>query len=236
MSHGDRVEALPTGFHVAGAHRTTRRSQPSRNDCSVIGLQFHPEVAHTASGQPDPAAISCSTSAAARQLDAGAFVERGDRGDPGAGRRRAGVLRAVAAGSIRPWPRRSMHRAIGDQLRCIFVDNGLLRHGERDGRRARFERAHPACDLVHVDATDRFLTRLDGGRPIPRRSARSIGDEFIRVFEAEAAHARARSTSWPRARSTRTSSRARATTPRRGREDQDAPQRRRPARQTCRST
>ena len=95
-----------------------------------------------------------------------------------------------------------MHKAVGDQLTCVFVDHGLLRKDEATQVVETFG-GHFHVPLVHVQAQERFLARLAGRRPIPRRSARCVGEEFIRVFEEEAARS-ATSAASSRGRSTRT--------------------------------
>ena len=95
-----------------------------------------------------------------------------------------------------------MHRAVGDQLTCVFVDHGLMRKNEGEQVISAF-RDHFKVPLVAVDAEDRFLTRLQGLSD-PEAKRKAIGDEFIRVFEEEAAPARRRARSSCRARSTRT--------------------------------
>ncbi len=98
-----------------------------------------------------------------------------------------------------------MHRAIGDRLTCIFVDNGVMRLDEADQIQPRFERLH--LPLVFADAARLFLDRL-AGITDPEQKRKIIGATFIDVFERRSDEASARSISWRRARSIRTSSRA----------------------------
>jgi GMP synthase (glutamine-hydrolysing) len=182
MSHGDRVESIPDGFHALA--RTNNSSFAAiGNDHGAIGLQFHPEVVHTAEGQRIITNFVRSICGCSGTWTPAAFVEEAVesvRAQVGEGRvlcgLSGGVDSAVAATLIA--------RAIGDRLSCVFVDNGLLRKGEAESLISVFEEHIPAR-FVHVDATDRFLARL-GGVEDPEEKRRIIGDEFIRVFESEA--------------------------------------------------
>jgi len=182
MSHGDRVAELPPGFRSL-AHSENSPIAVMGNDAGVIGLQFHPEVVHTPQGK---ALIEN-------------FVLRvcGCRGDWTPGnfiadsilriRRRVGdgrVLCALSGGVDSAVTAALVHKAAGDQLVCIFVNNGLLRREEPQRVQETFRR-HLNINLVYVDATDRFLERLAGVSD-PEEKRRIVGETFIRVFEEEA--------------------------------------------------
>jgi GMP synthase (glutamine-hydrolysing) len=182
MSHGDRVEELPDGFHVL-ARTANSPFAAIANDCNVIGLQFHPEVAHTSQGATILRNFVVDVCGCAPTWTSGAFVEESIaaiRAQVGDGQ----VLCALSGGVDSAVAATLMARAIGDQLVCVFVDNGLLRKDEAVAMIRAFEEHIPAR-LIHVDATDRFLTRLEGVVD-PEEKRRRIGEEFIRVFEAEA--------------------------------------------------
>jgi GMP synthase (glutamine-hydrolysing) len=183
MSHGDRVEGPPPGFEVLA--KTTNTPVAAMGDPArrLFGVQFHPEVTHTPWGQEIlrnfllQVCRCVPTWTMERYADA---AVRAIREQVGEGRvvcgLSGGVDSAVTAALV--------HRAIGDQLTCIFVDHGLLRKDEAATVREAFA-GHFRIPLVTVDAGDRFLARLEGVTD-PEEKRRRIGEEFIRVFEAEA--------------------------------------------------
>ncbi len=183
MSHGDSVSTPPVGFDVTATTANTGVAAIADPKRKLYGLQFHPEVAHTEEGQTilknflfnvcgcrgDWTMQSFIDEATAKiRLKVGSsYVVMGLSG---------GVDSSVAAALI--------HRAIGKQLTCIFVDNGLLRRDERAQVEEMFGR-HLHMDLRVVDARARFLQRLAGVTD-PEHKRKIIGEEFIRVFEQEA--------------------------------------------------
>ena len=182
MSHGDRVEELPPGFHSIG-HTDNSPVAAVSNDRGVIGLQFHPEVVHTPQGGAMIANFVRRVCGCTGTWTSGQFVEEtiaGIKEQVGEDR----VLCALSGGVDSAVVATMVARAIGDRLVCVFVDNGLLRQDEAKNLLEVFDR-HIGAELVHVDATDRFLHRL---RDVvdPEEKRRIIGDEFIRVFEEEA--------------------------------------------------
>jgi GMP synthase (glutamine-hydrolysing) len=183
MSHGDRIVQLPPGFRAL-AYSDNSPVAIMANDDGLVGLQFHPEVVHTQYGK--------------QLLENFLYRVAGCRGDWTSGnfiaesveriRREVGadsVLCALSGGVDSAVAAALVHRAVGDQLTCIFVDNGLLRREEPERVVATFQR-HMKMQLVHVDATDRFLDALSGVTD-PEEKRRRIGETFIRVFEEEAA-------------------------------------------------
>ena len=184
MSHGDTVVAVPPGFVALGT--TARCPVAALGDVArrIYGVQFHPEVAHTPHGAQllrnfTHHVAGCSgrwTMAGFRTAE----IER-IRAQVGGGRvicgLSGGVDSSVAAVLI--------HEAIGDQLTCIFVDHGLLRQGEAEEVDRTF-RDRFNIRLVHRDASDLFLSQLDGIAD-PESKRKTIGRLFIEVFEAEAA-------------------------------------------------
>jgi GMP synthase (glutamine-hydrolysing) len=183
MSHGDRIVQMPPGFHSL-AYSDNSPVAVMGNGDGMLGLQFHPEVVHTQYGK--------------ELLKNFLYNVAGCRGDWSAGnviaeaveriRREVGedrVLCALSGGVDSAVAAALVHRAVGDQLTCIFVDNGLLRREEPERVVATFQR-HMQIPLVHVDAIDRFLGELAGVID-PEEKRRRVGETFIRVFEEEAA-------------------------------------------------
>mgnify|MGYP001034894855 CR=1 FL=1 len=184
MSHGDSVEAAPDGFDVTASTEHTPVAAFEDRSRRLAGVQFHPEVLHTEHGQQilthflydiaglaadwTPQSILAEQVEKVRAQIGGARVICGLSG---------GVDSAVAAAIV--------HRAVGDQLTCVFVDHGLLRAGERE----QVERDYVAATgirLVTVDATSTFLAALAGVTE-PEAKRKIIGREFIRTFEKAAA-------------------------------------------------
>jgi GMP synthase (glutamine-hydrolysing) len=183
MSHGDRVLRLPEGFEVLGTSQHSPFAAIRHGERPVWGVQFHPEVAHTESGARMLANFVHDICGCGKSWAMEAFIEqtvKEVREQVGGARvmcgLSGGVDSSVAAALV--------HRAIGDQLTCIFVDNGLLRQGEREEVKRFFdERRH--FNLVIVRAEDRFLKAL-AGVVDPERKRRIIGHVFIEIFEEEA--------------------------------------------------
>jgi GMP synthase (glutamine-hydrolysing) len=183
MSHGDRVEELPPGFHPL-AETSNSPVAAIGNDEGIIGLQFHPEVVHTEHGKAIIANFVREVCGCPPSWTPDAFIGESVeaiRGRVGSGR----VLCALSGGVDSAVAATLIARAIGKQLTCVFVDNGLLRKDEARQLLDVFDR-HIRSTLIYVDATDRFLGRLKGVED-PEEKRRVIGDEFIRVFELEAA-------------------------------------------------
>jgi GMP synthase (glutamine-hydrolysing) len=183
MSHGDRVLRLPPEFQVLATSGSSPFAAVRHVERPVYGLQFHPEVVHTEGGTLLLANFAHRICGCRSSWTMQAFVEeavRSVRAQVGSGRAvcglSGGVDSAVAAALV--------HRAIGDQLRCVFVDHGLLRAGEREEVERVF-RASLGIPLLTVDAGERFLSAL-GDVTDPERKRRLIGHLFIEVFQQEA--------------------------------------------------
>jgi GMP synthase (glutamine-hydrolysing) len=184
MSHGDHVEAIPPGFVHDAESDNCPMAAFSDAARQIYCIQFHAEVVHTPRGAELLRNFLFGVCGLAGDWSMASFVEEavakvratvGEHGRVICGLS-GGVDSSVAAALI--------HRAIGDRLTCIFVDNGLLRRGERDYVATVF-RDHFKVDLRVIDAEDRFLAALDGVTD-PERKRKIIGVEFINVFEEQA--------------------------------------------------
>jgi GMP synthase (glutamine-hydrolysing) len=187
MSHGDRIEALPPGFAPLATSANSPQAAMAREDGRLIGLQFHPEVAHTPRGRELLRNFLHGVCGCRGNWTAANFVEAAVaevREQVGEGDR---VLCALSGGVDSSVAAALIHRAIGDRLTPIFVDNGLLREGEAETVREVFGR-HFGMPLVYADAAGQFLEELAGVTD-PEEKRRRIGATFVRVFEAHAAGA-----------------------------------------------
>jgi GMP synthase (glutamine-hydrolysing) len=184
MSHGDTLLRPPDGFRPTAQSESSAFAGLYDPDRRLYGIQFHPEVAHTPRGRDILRNFVVDIAGATQSWTPASFVETtvaDIRQRVGSGRAicalSGGVDSAVAATLV--------HRAIGEGLTCIYVDHGLMRKRESELLRTTFAE-HLGMRLVMVDARDRFLQRLAGVED-PEEKRRIIGDEFIRVFEEEAA-------------------------------------------------
>jgi GMP synthase (glutamine-hydrolysing) len=183
MSHGDRVEKLPAGFELIGETHNSPAAAIAHEARRIYGLQFHPEVAHTPRGGEILANFLFRVCALQPMWTMANFAEQAEvhiRQQVGHGR----VILGLSGGVDSSVAAKLLLNAIGDRLTCIFVDNGLLRQGERAGVEALFAGAFHA-DLHVVDAEQRFLDKLRGVTD-PELKRKVIGREFIVVFEEEA--------------------------------------------------
>jgi GMP synthase (glutamine-hydrolysing) len=181
MSHGDSVTALPEGFELLASSPAALYSAVRRGN--IYGLQFHPEVAHTPAGSRLLANFLYKIADLEPDWTPAHFVEEAIdriRGQVGTGR----VLCALSGGVDSAVAATLIHRAIGDHLTCIFVDNGLLREGEAE-QVVHVFRDQQHLNLRYVDAGERFLAALRGVTD-PEEKRKRIGETFIRVFEREA--------------------------------------------------
>jgi GMP synthase (glutamine-hydrolysing) len=183
-SHGDRVEVPPPAYEILAKSVNAPVGAFRHREKPIFGVQFHPEVQHTPRGSDILANFLFEICKAEPSWTTGAFVqEQVERIRERVGDARAicglsgGVDSSVAAALV--------HRAIGDQLTCIFVDHGLLRQNERVQVERTF-RANLGIDLITIDASERFLKVLEGIDD-PEEKRRRIGHTFIDVFEEAAA-------------------------------------------------
>ncbi|HEY2065499.1 MAG TPA: glutamine-hydrolyzing GMP synthase [Gemmatimonadaceae bacterium] len=186
MSHGDHVEKAPPGFHVIAASDENPVAAIEHASRPIYGVQFHPEVAHTARGAEILGNFLDRICGAEPSWTPGAFIDdevakiRRQVGD-------AQVICGLSGGVDSSVAAALVHRAIGDQLTCVFVDTGLLRLHERE-QVEQTMRAHMGIKLVTVDASRQFLTALQGVTD-PEAKRRAIGHTFIDVFEEATARA-----------------------------------------------
>ena len=212
-SHGDFVAAAPPGFDVVATSANAPVAAIADAGRGLFGLLFHPEVVHTERGDRHPRELRVRRLRLPRRLDDGVVRRRERRAHPRAGRATGSVVCGLSGGVDSTVAALLIHKAIGDRLTCIFVDNGLLRLDEAAQVRTRFERLD--LPLEFVDATDLFLDRVAGVTD-PEQKRKIIGGAFIDVFES-ARTSSAGSTSSRRARCIRTSSRASRSSARRPR-------------------
>ncbi|MCX5682291.1 MAG: glutamine-hydrolyzing GMP synthase, partial [Planctomycetota bacterium] len=183
MSHGDEVTEVPQGFQVLAGTSTSPVAAMADVRRKIYGLQFHPEVVHTPKGKEILSNFLFRVAGCRGGWTPRAFIETTiEQVRRTVGKER--VLCAVSGGVDSTVLAALLHRAIGDQLACIFINNGLLRKDEAEAVRKAF-REHIGIKLNYVNATRLFLARLRGVSS-PERKRRIIGSTFIRVFERAA--------------------------------------------------
>lgn len=183
MSHGDRVTQLPTGFHPLACSENSPYAAVGNSARGWYGLQFHPEVTHTPQGKELLRAFLYQICGCQGGWTPGNFIEESMaqiQAQVGTGKVVCGLSGGVDSSVVAAL----LHRAIGDQLTCIFVNNGLLRQHEPEQVVQTFQQEMHA-HLVTVDATEDFLSALSG-QTDPEAKRKIIGERFIRSFEAEA--------------------------------------------------
>lgn len=182
MSHGDSCEALPDGFEVLAHTENTPCAAIAHHDKKLYGVQFHPEVVHSVGGLPLIRNFVYHICECQPTWTTAAFVEESIREI----RARVGdkrVLLALSGGVDSSTLAFLLHKAIGDQLTCMFIDQGFMRKGEPEGLVQLFaEQFH--IPVEYVNARDRFLAQIQGITD-PEEKRRRIGHEFINVFEEE---------------------------------------------------
>ena len=182
-SHGDHVDEPPAGYRALASTATLPVAAFRADDREIYGVQFHPEVAHTVRGEEILSNFLFRIAGCEPSWTPGAFVDEAvariaeQAGD-------AEVICGLSGGVDSSVAAALVHRAVGDRLTCIFVDNGLLRKGERVQVERTF-RKHMGIRLVVVDAGAEFLAALEGITE-PEAKRRAIGNTFIRVFEETA--------------------------------------------------
>jgi GMP synthase (glutamine-hydrolysing) len=186
-SHGDKITSLPGGFRVLGTTENSPHAVVGDTTRHLYGLQFHPEVAHTPRGTAILKNFLHGICGCRARWTMGSFIDRACeqiREQVGDSR----VILGLSGGVDSSVAAALLHRAIGDRLTCIFVDNGLLRANEAAAVNRVFA-GQFHIRLITVDASRRFLTALKGVAD-PETKRKRIGNEFIRVFEAAARNLR----------------------------------------------
>ena len=184
MSHGDFIERLPPGFRSLAYTANSPLAAMGDEERRLYGLQFHPEVSHTRHGGHILSNFVHHICGCKETWTPQSFVEQSVRqikklvGSSSVICALSGGVDSIVTASL-------LHEAIGNHLTSVFVDHGLLRKGEVERNRSLFER-YLDLNVVYVDARERFLDRLQGVVD-PEQKRLIIGEEFIRVFEEEAA-------------------------------------------------
>jgi len=184
MSHGDHVVAVPPGFTVIAASDNAPLAAMADESRHFYGLQFHPEVTHSLKGAEILRRFVREIAGCAATWVTGSIIEDSIariRARVGADH----VLLGLSGGVDSSVLAALLHRAIGDQLTCVFVDHGLLRLGEGDQVMATFAE-HMGVHVIRVDAEERFLQAL-AGESDPETKRKIIGRVFVEVFDEEAA-------------------------------------------------
>jgi len=184
MSHGDSIVAPPAGFASLATTSSTPYAGLADTQRRMYGIQFHPEVVHTPAGRDILRNFVLGIAGAKASWTPQNFIDS----TVAEIRERIGdgkVICALSGGVDSAVAATLVYRAVGDQLTCIYVDHGLMRKRESELLRDTFEK-NLGMKLVMVEARTRFLARLAGVEE-PEQKRRIIGDEFIRVFEEEAA-------------------------------------------------
>lgn len=180
MSHGDRIEVLPPGFRSMAYTENSPLAVMGNEEGTMFGIQFHPEVVHTPQGAEILKNFVFGVCKAVGDWTPANFVSDSVariREQVGDGK----VICALSGGVDSTVAAALIHRAIGDRLTCIFVDNGLMRKGEADRVQNVFA-AQLGVNLIFIDGTERFLSVLkDVSDPEIKRKA--IGAEFIKIFD-----------------------------------------------------
>jgi GMP synthase (glutamine-hydrolysing) len=183
MSHGDNVDALPDGFKLMGSSENCPIAAMADETRQFYGIQFHPEVTHTSQGTEILRRFVLDLCKASGDWTMPGFVEE----SVSAIRKRVGsdhVILGLSGGVDSSVAAALIHRAIGDQLTCVFVDHGLLRLNEAEQVMDTFA-GNLGVNVIHVDAADAFMGKLAGVTD-PEAKRRIIGAEFVEVFQQEA--------------------------------------------------
>ena len=183
MSHTDYVGEVPSGFHITATTKTCPAAGFENAEKKIYGIQFHPEVHHTAQGDMILRNFLYEICGAKGDWTMSNFVSEQVEilKKKLAGKK---VLCAMSGGVDSAVAATLVHRAAGDNLTCVFVDHGLLRKGESEEVVSVF-RDKLGMNLIRADASERFLEKLKGVAD-PETKRKIIGEEFIKVFEAEA--------------------------------------------------
>lgn len=181
MSHGDKVAKMPEGgFEILGSSGNTEFCAVHMPERNLYGIQFHPEVVHTPQGKTIIGNFCKNICKCTGDWTMESFIEqqvREIRAKVGS----SNVILGLSGGVDSSVAAALIHKAIGKQLNCIFVNNGLLRKNEAERVQNLFGRAFD-MKLIYVDATERFLSKLAGVEE-PEKKRKIIGNEFVQVFD-----------------------------------------------------
>ncbi|MBP7081770.1 MAG: glutamine-hydrolyzing GMP synthase, partial [Rhodocyclaceae bacterium] len=183
MSHGDKVTELPPGFKIIGSNESTPIAAMADEARGFYAVQFHPEVTHTLKGREIYARFVNDICGCGRDWTMPGYVDEAVakiRAQVG----KEEVILGLSGGVDSSVAAALIHRAIGDQLTCVFVDNGLLRLNEAEQVMKTFARSL-GVKVIHVDAAATFMGHLAGVTD-PEQKRKIIGREFVEVFQAEA--------------------------------------------------
>ncbi len=183
MSHGDKVTELPPGFKIIGSNEATPIAAMADEARGFYAVQFHPEVTHTLKGREIIGRFVRDICGCRGDWNMPGYVEEAVRKV----REQVGsddVILGLSGGVDSSVVAALLHRAIGDQLTCVFVDNGLLRLNEGEQVMQTFSR-NLGVRVIHVDAGSQFMGHLKGVND-PEQKRKIIGREFVEVFQAEA--------------------------------------------------
>ena len=183
MSHGDKVKELPSGFRTIAVTGSTEYAAIVNSSMKIYGIQFHPEVVHTPRGKFIIENFCRKICGCSGSWTMKSFIDtciediRKQVGDKS-------VILGLSGGVDSSVAAALLHKAIGEQLTCIFVNNGLLRKGESERVQELYGRNFK-INLKYVDATEKFITKLENVED-PERKRKIIGHEFIEVFDEAA--------------------------------------------------
>jgi len=183
MSHGDKVTELPPGFKIISSNAATPIAGMADEERRFYGVQFHPEVTHTSQGKAILARFVHDICGCGSDWNMPDYVEEAIgrvRSEVGSDE----VILGLSGGVDSSVVAALLHRAIGNQLTCVFVDNGLLRLNEAEQVMQTFA-DNLGVKVIHVDASERFMTELAGVSD-PEQKRKIIGREFVHVFQEQA--------------------------------------------------
>jgi GMP synthase (glutamine-hydrolysing) len=177
MSHGDEAEQVPKNFEVIGHTESAKAAAIANMEKSIYGIQFHPEVVHTEQGTEILKNFVLKICKAKQEWTMKGFVEKTIKD---ISKIDGNVLCAVSGGIDSTVTALLIHRAIGERLKCIFVDNGLLRLNEEKEIGEMFTKNFKV-NFTKIDAKKQFLTKLEGVSN-PEKKRKIVGEEFVRIF------------------------------------------------------
>jgi len=183
MSHGDKVDAIPSGFKQIASSNNTSFAAIADFNRNIYGVQFHPEVVHTVNGSKILGNFLFSVCKCSANWNMKNFIESQIQEI----RRKVGnknIICGLSGGVDSSVAAVLLHKAVGNQLKCIFVNNGVLRENEAE-KVIKIFRDNFKIDLVYVNAEERFLNALENIDE-PEKKRKTIGHEFIKVFDEEA--------------------------------------------------